>query len=204
MKAIRQPRKASVLLVTPLAGVWIERNSSLVSSRCTSSLPLRECGLKAICYWPAQRRSKSLPLRECGLKVTTSSCWMPHSPVTPLAGVWIERVVFFGIICAWKVTPLAGVWIERTMITVLLNCRCVTPLAGVWIERKIKSVTSGYACVTPLAGVWIERLTDIYTELILISSLPLRECGLKDDICQSQRYHIMSLPLRECGLKDIG
>ena len=57
------------ILVTPLAGVWIEIIVSfLPDGYVTVSLPLRECGLKYI------------------TKGQVSAC----PSVTPLAGVWIE------------------------------------------------------------------------------------------------------------------
>ena len=55
----------------------------------------------------------------------------------------------------------------------------VTPLAGVWIEIIMHITRIVIIHVTPLAGVWIEM--QLYKDLkaIGISSLPLRECGLK-------------------------
>ena len=79
-----------LILVTPLAGVWIEITKRLLDVVRTASLPLRECGLKlrmrsslsGICQvtplagvwiemWILTDRlslTLSLPLRECGLK----------------------------------------------------------------------------------------------------------------------------------------
>ena len=56
--------------------------------------------------------------------------------------------------------------------------------------------------VTPLAGVWIEMFMGFAAGLE-ITSLPLRECGLK--FCELSRFseRYASLPLRECGLKYI-
>ena len=76
------------------------------------------------------------------------------------------------------VTPLAGVWIEILPAASVSNQHSVTPLAGVWIEIAPYIISPPAAIVTPLAGVWIEmrkcRLTAIF-----LTSLPLRECGLK-------------------------
>ena len=58
--------------VTPLAGVWIERNCRIEDLKLDESLPLRECGLKGHC---GRRRTRD-------------------NPVTPLAGVWIERTEY--------------------------------------------------------------------------------------------------------------
>ena len=77
--------------VTPLAGVWIEiRYAHTTVGGSSSSLPLRECGLK-FCHRPY---------------VANYTC------VTPLAGVWIEIIFRFLYSSMSVVTPLAGVWIE--------------------------------------------------------------------------------------------
>ena len=76
--------------VTPLAGVWIEIANSCASESISTSLPLRECGLKFFgCQNPRWRKS-----------------------VTPLAGVWIEISCMRTTKAPARVTPLAGVWIE--------------------------------------------------------------------------------------------
>ena len=54
--------------------------------------------------------------------------------------------------------------------------------------------------VTPGAGVWIE------IELLPptadgLTSLPVRECGLKSMVLLAHPNPIPSLPVRECGLK---
>ena len=54
----------------------------------------------------------SLPLRECGLKSTLIPKDTVNDAVTPLAGVWIEILIWLVLIFAIFVTPLAGVWIE--------------------------------------------------------------------------------------------
>ena len=55
----------------------------------------------------------------------------------------------------------------------------VTPRAGVWIETMKALVCNIYGFVTPRAGVWIE--TPLWQLIIncFITSLPVRECGLK-------------------------
>ena len=57
-----------MLVVTPLAGVWIEISCWGMSRQEASSLPLRECGLKLRIHRNSHFCLKSLPLRECGLK----------------------------------------------------------------------------------------------------------------------------------------
>ena len=54
----------------------------------------------------------------------------------------------------------------------------VTPLAGVWIEMPPVILLIQVFQVTPLAGVWIEILKP-EKQGNKVSSLPLRECGLK-------------------------
>ena len=68
LKYTEECRKVYNIIVTPLAGVWIEIFTGAVTATSLTSLPLRECGLKFSVY-----RQKY-------------SCQL----VTPLAGVWIE------------------------------------------------------------------------------------------------------------------
>ena len=86
-----------MLLVTPLAGVWIEiKNVEIFFNTCYTSLPLRECGLKFL--------------------QSTQGCLPPA--VTPLAGVWIEigktYCIIFGAVslplreCGLKLCRLDG------------------------------------------------------------------------------------------------
>ncbi len=56
------------------------------------SLPLRECGLKVEKIDNGKFLRRSLPLRECGLKVVLLLVFCQTFRVTPLAGVWIERL----------------------------------------------------------------------------------------------------------------
>ena len=69
-------------------------------------------------------------------------------------------------------------WIEISLPVQALFRILVTPYAGVWIE--ITEYGGGYrgTNVTPYAGVWIE-ISEIHASLLIIGSLPTRECGLK-------------------------
>lgn len=58
----------------------------------------------------------------------------------------------------FAVTPLAGVWIEKLWIPCSQPQAFVTPLAGVWIERSVSVRTPTEPPVTPFAGVWIESV----------------------------------------------
>ena len=55
----------------------------------------------------------------------------------------------------------------------------VTPRAGVWIEMALLDADNGISTVTPRAGVWIEIVSVAPHPRKSISSLPVRECGLK-------------------------
>ena len=55
----------------------------------------------------------------------------------------------------------------------------VTPLAGVWIEIPFFLNWHMVTLVTPLAGVWIEIYSAHINKTPEITSLHLRECGLK-------------------------
>ena len=80
------------MTVTPLAGVWVEIAGMLpVIPGKTGSLPLRECGLKyRITRHHPAGCGRSLPLRECGLKFFHHRRSNATALVTPLAGVWVE------------------------------------------------------------------------------------------------------------------
>ena len=54
--------------------------------------------------------------------------------------------------------------------------------------------------VTPHAGVWIETIINLIP-IMMILSLPMRECGLKHFITLHFATKARSLPMRECGLK---
>ena len=99
------------LIVTPLAGVWIEITSHYTIIGGDWSLPLRECGLKLV--------SAHMGARTGG-----------HSPCGSVD--WNEPEVQ-KVLQKW-VTPLAGVWIEITDTSAGSWQNIVTPLAGVWIE----------------------------------------------------------------------
>ncbi len=73
---------------------------------------MRECGLKLDIHFLLFHIQLSLPMRECGLKPI---CWDMHraqSQVTPHAGVWIETTQHISMPSKDFVTPHAGVWIE--------------------------------------------------------------------------------------------
>ena len=57
-------------------------------------------------------------------------------------------------------------------------CNGVTPHAGVWIEMDSPSCSMLALAVTPHAGVWIE-IELLKAPFPQLSSLPMRECGLK-------------------------
>ena len=59
----------------------------------------------------------------------------------------------------------------------------VTPFAGVWIEITVSVNTDPSVPVTPFAGVWIEIHTGKPRHHSGGGSLPLRECGLKLNVC---------------------
>ena len=69
-----------------------------------------------------------------------------------------------------------------------------------WIEILVASPRPTDNLVTPFAGVWIEIGTS-KTIIVVIGSLPSRECGLKYRACYRRSTGSKSLPSRECGLK---
>ncbi len=123
-------------------------------------------------------RNLSLPVRECGLKsafycIPGSNMWS-----LPVRECGLKFLVQYITPSAFHVTPCAGVWIE---IHTHLPCKpnvIVTPCAGVWIEISLLTLSIG-----------------------LLTSLPVRECGLKSDRRPCNPSNALSLPVRECGLK---
>ena len=100
-----------LISVTPLAGVWIEINSSRNTPFMQLSLPLRECGLKYAKLLGSVQKSRHSP---CGSVDWNRSCpWLQgtlssHSPCGSVD--WNRYLRWY-----WtqgSVTPLAGVWIE--------------------------------------------------------------------------------------------
>ena len=103
--------------VAPLAGAWIEIDELHPDSTRAVSLPSRERGLK-FCKVPVRRTGRmslpsrerglkyglyfqkdtddeSLPSRERGLKYTERSCGSRAGRVAPLAGAWIEMLIWY-------------------------------------------------------------------------------------------------------------
>ena len=144
------------IVVTPLAGVWIEILLQKWGNKLFKSLPLRECGLKLQSPTQRFRMLRSLPLRECGLKFTRKQKEDRWILVTPLAGVWIEicQSISLGL-SPQSHSPCGSVdW--NIITTSVIFVASVTPLAGVWIEIPNRDETPTAEDVTPLAGVWIE------------------------------------------------
>ena len=122
--------------------------------------------------------------------------------VTPLAGVWIEILYQIGgndidllslplRECGLKLLfcnngnrlllslPLRECGLKSFKDRIYQRSINVTPLAGVWIEIITMKDYHPPKYVTPLAGVWIEIMDQGLRISDLLSSLPLRECGLK-------------------------
>ena len=131
----------------------------------------------------------SLPLRECGLKyyirVKTKGATR-HSPCGSVD--WNNSTAFYNFYCI-RHSPCGSVDWNRQEYDDLKG-KYVTPLAGVWIEITPFAALTGHDAVTPLAGVWIE-IFGYHSLPSVISSLPLRECGLK--YCRDSQESLLSL-----------
>ena len=128
------PNKIQLVVVTPLAGVWIEIFVLLLQKMtCYSHSP---CGSVDWNHCGLTEKKSAISHSPCGSVDwnTVATCqifsWRSHSPcgsvdwniycitslsaraVTPLAGVWIEIIDTFWVVSSKIVTPLAGVWIE--------------------------------------------------------------------------------------------
>ncbi len=82
------------------------------------------------------------------------------------------------------VAPLAGAWIEIPAKYYFLLHIPVAPLAGAWIEMAVFVLCFIFVFVAPLAGAWIEICGVVNYHHPALSSLPLRERGLKSTTCQ--------------------
>ena len=147
---------ATLALVAPRAGAWIEARSLQTAPERAPSLPARERGLKLAKPADMTPESRSLPARERGLKRLRLlfSPW-PHS-VAPRAGAWIEA-------CP---TPL----------------REVAPLSLPARERGLKPPYPGWAPPEQQSLPARERglkLATLEHRLERALSLPVRERGLK-------------------------
>ena len=98
--------------------------------------------------------------------------------VTPLVGVWIEITITKVPQQEMRSLPLWECGLKLTRSLASTGRIAVTPLVGVWIEITDTGVRPLLYCVTPLVGVWIEIIPPIAL-LIIPTSLPLWECGLK-------------------------
>ena len=98
-------------LVTPLAGVWIEITGISSFVACYLVTPLAGVWIEIDGNVWTLWRTTSLPLRECGLKLHLHSCRHVSSRHSPCGSVdWNSRLTIQARIQV--VTPLAGVWIE--------------------------------------------------------------------------------------------
>ena len=144
----------------------------------------------------------SLPSRERGLKFLTASQMSFASPVAPLAGAWIEILLWFWLKCTVTfVAPLAGAWIEimdaidqihqlgkslPSRERGLKYCDDITngeqTVSLPSRERGLKSCdkfcVAVIPAVAPLAGAWIE-IDGKCRRTTAVGSLPSRERGLK-------------------------
>ena len=74
---------------------------------------------------------------------------------------------------------------------------------GVWIEIISSTVLyMGGFPVTPCVGVWIE-MDSKTSGVVVVTSLPAWECGVKYILIEVKVDCGMSLPAWECGLKSV-
>ena len=99
-----------------------------------------------------------------------------------------------------SVTPCAGVWIEIRALLTRLLWWFVTPCAGVWIEIGFFDAVGGALSSLPVRECGLKfKAKACYWDGK--KSLPVRECGLKYQLRIKLCPNRMSLPVRECGLK---
>ncbi len=98
--------------------------------------------------------------------------------VAPRAGAWIETEKWFDQEFKKEVAPRAGAWIETKWMGDRWEIIPVAPRAGAWIETSVIKIVS-----------------------VTVSSLPVRERGLKLLESFALFHPVQSLPVRERGLK---
>ncbi len=144
------------LLVTPLAGVWIEILTAQAPTSSLTVTPLAGVWIEIVGGWGLLPILQSHPPRGGVDRNCPGELDCDYGVVTPLAGVWIEIISGTWRTRPGLVTPLAGVWIEIGSGGRRRTLTWVTPLAGVWIEISTRHSRANGIWVTPLAGVWIE------------------------------------------------
>ena len=134
MKLLEATQQLHYNRVTPRAGVWIEMPPVPLIRTPTTSLPVRECGLKFLLrflvlllllvtpragVWieiPFPRFLKvsllSLPVRECGLKYIEHVRVILITMSLPVRECGLKYLFIRNCPVNIPVTPRAGVWIE--------------------------------------------------------------------------------------------
>ncbi len=82
------------VLVTPHAGVWIETGVHHSSLHRLHVTPHAGVWIETAALKLSAARSTSLPMRECGLKHGPGAFSILLKSVTPHAGVWIETCLY--------------------------------------------------------------------------------------------------------------
>ncbi len=100
----------------------------------STSLPVRERGLKYVCYRLAMIACASLPVRERGLKY----------------------LLLLPTQYALQVAPRSGAWIEMNRSHQCGNLHTVAPRSGAWIEIRQCRTYGADSNVAPRSGAWIE------------------------------------------------
>ena len=118
-------------------------------------------------------------MRECGLKSLVLAVLAGYDLSLPVRECGLKYQRTHTVLAAPEVTPRAGVWIEIEKGKPMEKTEFVTPRAGVWIEIRPRS----------------------FPPCRPVSSLPVRECGLKYFPECWPRAVPQTLPVRECGLK---
>ena len=133
----------------------------------------------------------SLPSRERGLKFLTASQMSFASPVAPLAGAWIEILLWFWLKCTVTfVAPLAGAWIEimdaidqihqlgKSLPSRERGLKYCDDITNGEQTVSLPSRERGLKCyhiewsliqkkVAPLAGAWIEIISGMMTRAMI-------------------------------------
>ena len=147
----------AVHAVAPRAGAWIETPISPRSSRCRSSLPVRERGSKRQRPELVDLDHASLPVRERGSKLAHVAEAARRQLSLPVRERGSKHLAGFILIANLLSLPVRERGSKLGFLVALGGPIGVAPRAGAWIETPdFKALAPGTREFAPRAGAWIE------------------------------------------------
>ena len=116
---------------------------------------------------------------ERGLKYARLFDLQTHRQVAPHVGAWIEMTIQITLYIIKEVAPHVGAWIEIWRNSPGADNGRVAPHVGAWIEIWEKKYRYRWISVAPHVGAWIEIQRQYSKKILMDTSLPMWERGLK-------------------------